>query len=221
MSQIIDCHLHLIKNSPFLQDISPDGSILVANKRSQNLKDLLGRGDPYNVKHDLTDIVPHQYKPCATKCDSCDNFVASQLYVISEATGRKYYILQDSSCSTPNVVYMVYCKKSKKRGAGSTVSWTPRLCSYKSHIKKNIRSCKIETHFTGECCDEDIPFKYLVFAIIDVVNNTSSLTRNQIENLLLKKEKFWIGALVTQHQGLNSTHDWNRSKRAKREKINN
>ena len=31
---------------------------------------------------------------------------------------------------------------------------------------------------------------YLTFVIIDVVDNTSSLTRNQIEDLLLKKEKF-------------------------------
>ena len=78
MSQIINRPLHLIKNSPFLHNIFPDGSILVADKRCQKLKDLLVRGDPYNIKHDLTDIIPHQYKPCGKKCDSCDNFVASQ-----------------------------------------------------------------------------------------------------------------------------------------------
>ena len=33
LSQIIICHLHLIKNSQFLHKIFPDGSILVANKR--------------------------------------------------------------------------------------------------------------------------------------------------------------------------------------------
>ena len=97
MSQIINRHLNLIKNSPFLHNIFPDGSILVVNKRCQNLKDLLVRGDPYNIKHNLTDIIPHQYKPCGKKCDSCDNFVASQLYVISNATGRKYYIRRDDS----------------------------------------------------------------------------------------------------------------------------
>ena len=44
-----------------------------------------------------------------------------------------------------------------------------------------------------------------------MVNNTSGLTRNQIEDLLLEKEKFWTDTL-TQHQGLNSTHDWMHSK---------
>ena len=53
------------------------------------------------------------------------------------------------------------------------------------------------------------------------VNNTSGLKRNQIKDLLLEKEKFWTGTLVTQNQVLNSTHDWNHSKRTEREKINN
>ena len=150
----------------------------------------------------MTDIVPHQYKPCGKKCDSCDKFVTNQSNVISNATGRKYYIRRNTICSTPNVVY---CKKCKKQSVGSTISWKPRLRKYKSHIKKNVRSCKIATHFIDECCDEEIAFKYLAFVIIDVVNNTSGLTRNQIEDLLLEKEKFWIGTLVTQHQGLNST----------------
>ena len=132
VSHIINPHLHLIKNSPFLQDIFPDGSILIANKRCQNHKDLLVLDDSYNIKHDFTDIVPHQYKPCGKKCDSCDNFVASQSYVISSATGRKYFIRRDITCSTPNVVYMVSCKKYKKQGVGPTISWKPRLGNYKT-----------------------------------------------------------------------------------------
>ena len=39
-----------------------------------------------------------------------------------------------------------------------------------------------------------------------------------IEDLLLQKEKFWIGSLITQHKGLNSTHDWNRNKRIEKPK---
>ena len=114
---------------------------------------------------------------------------------------------------------MAYCKKCKKQGVGSTISWKPKLSNYKSHIKKNVRSCKIATQFIDESCDKEIPFKYLAFVIIDVIKNTSDLTRIQIDDLLLEKEKFWIGTVVRQHQGL--THDWNRSKRKEREIINN
>ena len=78
VSQIIDRHLHLIRISSFFHNIFPDGSILVANKRCQNWKNLLNRGYPYNIKQDLTDTVPHLYKPCSEKCDSCGNLVASQ-----------------------------------------------------------------------------------------------------------------------------------------------
>ena len=119
-----------------------------------NLKNVLVRGDAYNIKHDLTDIVPHQYKPCGKKCYSCDNFVASQPYVTSITTGRKYYIRRDSTCSTPNVIYMTNCKNCKRQNVGSTISWKSRLRNYKnisgnykSHTKKNVRSCKIVTHF--------------------------------------------------------------------------
>ena len=51
VSHIINRHLHLIKNSPFLHNIFPDGSIFVANKRCHNLKDLLICGDPHNTKN--------------------------------------------------------------------------------------------------------------------------------------------------------------------------
>ena len=88
--------------------------------------------------------------------------------------------------------------KCKKQGVGSTISWKPKLRNYKSHIKKNVRSSKIAAHFIDESCDEEIPFKYLVFVIIDAVNNTSGLTRNHIEDILLRKEKLWTGIIVTQ-----------------------
>ena len=114
MSQIINRHFCIINNSPFLHNIFRNGSILVANKCCQNLKDLLVRGNRYKIKHNLTDIIPHQCRPCGKKKDSRDSFDASQSYVISNATGRKYYIRRDSPYSTSNVVYMAYCKKCKK-----------------------------------------------------------------------------------------------------------
>ena len=132
VSQIINRHLHLIKNSPFLHNIFPDGFTLVANKHCPNLKDILVCGHPYNIKHDLTDIVAHWYKPCGNKFGSCDNFVASQSNVISNVTGTKYYIHRDSTWSTPNDVYMAYCKKCKKPCVWSTIPRKPRLRNCKS-----------------------------------------------------------------------------------------
>ena len=134
----------------------------------------------------MAGIVPHQCKPCAKKIDSRDNFVASQSYVISSATGRKYLIRWDSTCSTPSVVYMTYYRKCEKQVFLSTISWKPRLHNYNSHIKKNVRSYKIPAHFIDESCDEEIRIKYLAFFIIYMVNDPFRLTRNQTEDLLLE-----------------------------------
>ena len=94
--------------------------------------------------------------------------------MISNATERKYYIRRDNIGSTPNVLYMAYCKKCKKQSVGSRISRKTRLRNYKSHIKKNFRPCRIVTHFIDECCDEEIHFKYLAFVVIDVVKNFGS-----------------------------------------------
>ena len=40
---------------------------------------------------------------------------------------------------------------------------------------------------------------------------------DEIDDLLLQKEKFWIRALVTQHHSLNSKHELNIKKRCERE----
>ena len=45
---------------------------------------------------------------------------------------------------------------------------------------------------------------------LDVLNNAVNLSENDIENLLLLKKSFWMGTLVTQHKGLNGSHDSNR-----------
>ena len=58
----------------------------------------------------------------AVKNVLCDNFVGSQSYLNFNATGIKYYIHRDSTCSKPYVVYMAYCKKCK---SNKKHDWTP------------------------------------------------------------------------------------------------
>ena len=216
VADIVNRNLHLIRDTPLLNKLFPPGTITVANKRGNNLKELMLRGDPYNIKTDLTDNDAHGYVKCGKKCDSCDNFVQETSYVTCNATGRKFYLRRDSTCSTPNIIYLAFCKRCGKQGVGSTVKWKPRLANYKCHIKKNVSSCTIVKHFIDECSDSDVPFKHLGFVILDVVNNTNGLNQDKIDELLLVKEKFWIGTLVTQHKGLNGSHDWNRTKRTEK-----
>ena len=74
-----------------------------------------------------------------------------------------------------------------------------QLRNYKSHTKNNVKSCKIVRHFIEEC--KGVPNLGLI--IVDVLNNVGHFSSDEIEDLLLQKQQFWIGTLVTQRKGLN------------------
>ena len=92
--------------------------------------------------------------------------------------------------------------KCGQQGVGSTINWKPRLANYKAHIKKKIPSCRIVRHYIEDCIHENDPLGYIKFIIVDGLNNTENLSSDEIDALLLEKEKFWIGILVTQHKGI-------------------
>ena len=175
---------------------------MTAFKREKNLKELLMRGDPYNIKEDHNNHNKHGYKRCDQNCDSCDNFVLEMDHIISNATGRKYTIRKDFTCSSKFVVYCAICNKCNSQGVESTVMWKSHLANYKYHINK-IPSCCISKHFFQTCIDEDDQLSHVKFVILDKINNADNLSAEEIEDLLLQKEKFWIGTLVTQRNERN------------------
>ena len=75
-----------------------------------------------------------------------------------------------------------------------------------------MRSCSIANHFIDVCSDTDDSSKNIRVIIID----QSNLSPGEINNLLLQKEIFWTSTLVITHNGLNSTHDWNRKRHTER-----
>ena len=191
---IISKHLPLLCESNTLKDAFPRESIFVAFKRFPNLKELMVRADPYSREVDHSQDPNPGYVRCNKRsCDSCDNFVDIVSSFKCNATGKTFKIRRSLSCSTQYVVYMAYCTKCKQQGAGSTNNWKPRLANYKSHIKKGIKTCSIAKHFIESCCDNEEPFKYLRFVILDRVNNYIEKSSEEIEKIMLEKEKFWIG----------------------------
>ena len=215
--QIINKHLDIIYDSPTLSKIFPRNSIMVANRTLKNLKQLMVRADPYSNVEKGIDENPG-YVSCK-KCDSCKNFVDSVDSFTCQATKRKFTIKKRITCNTHNVIYMAYCLKCKQQGVGSTTKWKPRLSNYKSHVKTSNPTCCITRHFIECCRDPDNPHKYMRFVLIDYVGNAESLTESELENVLLHKEKFWIGTLCTIHKGMNGYHDWRRETRVQKFKI--
>ena len=219
VKQIIDKHLRIITHNPNLKQFFLDKPFTVAYKRESNLKDLLVRSDPYTNNLEYT-VVEGGFKRCNSICDSCDKFTIETDHIKCHATGKIYKIRKNITCNTPNVIYCAQCKKCLEQGVGSTTNWKPRLRNYKSHIKYIIDYCSISQHYNHRCRHNENPFEYLQFTLIDKLDNVDNLTKEEIEDLLLKKEIFWIGSLLTQHHGMNSSHDWNRKHRCQRETFN-
>ena len=99
-------------------------------------------------------------------------------------------------------------------------NWKHRLANYKCHINKKVKSCRIAKHFIECCSDADNATKHLRFVLIDFIDNTTDLSNERIEGILLEKEKFWIGTICAIHKGLNGFHDWRRTKRVQKHLIN-
>ena len=119
-------------------------------------------------------------------------------------------IRRDTSCTSKNIIHAGYCIKCMKQRVGWTTSWKTRLSNYKYHVKKKKLACRIEKHFIENCNNNG--FNNLRFTIVDCLYNEEGLTDDEIDDHFLKKEKFWIRTLVTQHHGLNSKHDLKRKK---------
>ena len=159
------------------------------------------------------------YGKCSYKdCDSCSNFVDETIYIKCNANGRKYKIRRNTSYNSKNVIYVAYCIKYMKGDVGLTTFWKPCLSNCKIHVRKKKLICRIVRYFIE--ISNDNRFNNLRFTIIHWLNNVYGLTNDEKIDLLLIKEKFWIGTLVTKNQGLNSKQDLNRKKRCERKTLN-
>ena len=211
VSHIVSKHCSILKNDPVASKIFPEGSVKVVNKRCQKLKELLLRADPYSMEHNDVQL---GNVPCGKKCDACNNFLTHSTTFTSFATGRKFLVRKHLSCKTPYVVYLATCANCNCQGVGSTDLFSGRLSTYKNHSKSKVDSCCITEHWNHVCRDPKSPVAFMKFQLIDCVDNTQQLTKEQINNTLLDKERLWMSTLQTIHHGLNSKHDWNRVYRA-------
>ena len=57
--------------------------------------------------------------------------------------------------------------------------------------------------------------------IPDVLANAECLWKDDIEDLLLKKKRLFCMTLVTEHEGLKGSQDWNCAKRTETPKKSN
>ena len=107
---------------------------MVAHRRGKDLKDLIVRGDPYNIRTDLFGNSRGGYIKCNKKCESCDYFLIPTDKVMSFASSKTYNVKRVLPCSSKYIVYLAFCSVCREQGVGSTFDWKPRMRNYKSHI---------------------------------------------------------------------------------------
>ena len=212
IKSIIQKHAHIIDNCQIVQNKE-----IMVDVNKKKLKELLTRADTYNIINNVDDEM-HTYVPCKQSCDSCINFVLAKCSFECFTTKGTYKVTRSTSCVSKNVIYITFCLNCWEQEVVSTVDWKLRLWNEKPHVKKKVWSFSIINHFADVCSETDDPSINIRLIIIDLLNNTNSFFPDDIDNLLLQKEKFWISTLVTIDKGPNSTHDWNRKCRTERPK---
>ena len=106
VNAIIKRHEDILQHNTVLKELFPTNSFIVANTGAKNLRELVARADPYNIKMDLFNQTDHGYKKCARKCDYCNNFALKKTSFACFATETKFKIRRDGTCNTKNIIYL-------------------------------------------------------------------------------------------------------------------
>ena len=142
--------------------------------------------------------------PCTNKCDTCAHSKLTK-NIKSPWDGRNWQIRQHITCTTPFVVYLIYCTIHKFFYTGSTVNLKLRWANHKSDINlQKSTKCRLAKHVTQfpHPCSKQL--EYLEIFAVESVSN---------EEELLEKELYWqsnFGTLIDQH-GLNFRKDLKKS----------
>ena len=129
---------------------------------------------------------------------------------ICTVTRKSYFIRGQLSCESINVIYFITCSKCLKQYVGSAIKFKTRFRIQKSNIKTNKERCGSARHFDSKCYHDTNPFQYLKVQSIEQVQSNSL---DNIEDVLLDREKYWQSQLFTITKGMSSILDLYSSKR--------
>ena len=173
-------------------------------RRTKNLKDMLVKSSVQPVTTPQIDN-PGCFKCHRKVCDACQNFLVPYRRIISVATGKSYKIRQHLSCRTDFVIYCAFCKNCNRQCVGSAIDFRRQLSNYKSHIKKQKRTCRLVNHFIDNSSDHLLDC--LKFTLTEQVSNKT-------EKDLEEREGYWQAQLWTfEPFGFNDKKEFNSGRR--------
>ena len=198
-SRIIHDNLHLLHSNENNIAIFPNGSIISSNRRRKNLRDIYKPTVPrYGLITNTTPTDPGFFV-CNRKCDTCAHSRDTK-FIQSPWDGRKWYIRKNLTCTTKNVVYVLYCKEHPKAMyVGSTKNLKSRWAGHKSDCKLGYtKKCAVSKHIKADDHPVDAQLNFLQIIAIESVYD---------EQQLLARETWWQCHLGTIFDGLNIRKD--------------
>ena len=133
-----------------------------------------------------------------TPCGSFTSYHTNQIFTIEKAI----------TCQSMGLIYLAECVTCETSCVGYSVGNLPkRLSNHRSHIKKNIKTCRLTTHFierdhnlvrdkTQPDYDRSL-VKHLKIILIDTVQFKHGLSTKEKEKLCEEREGFWQTSLKT------------------------
>ena len=101
-------------------------------------------------------------------------------------TSKKYYIVDNFTYNSTDVIYLVECINCTCQYVGSAISFKQRFCIHKSDIKTKKDRCGNARHFDSICCHPINPHCYLKVQLIEQVYCDTS---KDMESILWEREK--------------------------------
>ena len=197
--QVIKKHWHILSSDPILGR-SFTTTPRIVYKRPPNLRNLLVRSHlrQDGPTHFLSNIPDGNYK-CG-RCAQC-SFTYKCHTFNHPTTGKRYKIRGVISCTTPNIIYMIKCVCGLAYIGKTLRSLKTRISEHRSDIRTKDFRNPVAVHFhQAQHCISSLKY-------IGIERVTLPPRGGDIDNLLLKREAFWISTLDTVNNGLNESFD--------------
>lgn len=197
--KIVNKYWYILQSDPSLKELSEPPRIVL--KRPPNLNNMLVRADlPSLSQPHFLQKTPHGNYRCG-HCAQC-NFTQKTKSFNHPRTGKNYKIKGVISCHTPNVIYMLKCPCGLAYIGKTTRPLKNRISEHRSNIRNHDQKSPVALHFS-QAQHNVSTLKYIGIEQVHLPKRGGN-----IDNILLKREAFWIYTLDTlSPRGLNEDFD--------------
>ena len=144
VSKIINKHKYILNIDKKVADVIKPDNVFASFRRNKSLGDSL-----VHSRFPTWDI---QSEPGSRKCDSgcavCTYYLVETTEFTSYHTDKIFRCTYGLTCEDPYIIYLIndlVCKRSSVGRSENPIR--PRWANHKSHIKRNVATCKVATHF--------------------------------------------------------------------------